>query len=119
MTPYTKGYRAGWQSYFEEQRRGKRRPGSVSSRRQTDAESGPDQNETLAIRLPTALVVHLRHWAFIREVSLAAFIEETLLRFCQELAADNKKQGQETAAKPLSTNGSFPTEYQTETLLLD
>jgi len=71
------------------------------------------QNETLAIRLPTAVVVHLRHWAFMKEVSLATFIEESLTRFCQELAAEDKKRAQETeTAKLLSMTGSFVTPHE-------
>ena len=72
-----------------------------------------NQNETLAIRLPTALVVHLRHWAFMKEVSLATFIEESLTRFCQELAAENKRQAQETEPTGLlSMSGSFVTTHE-------
>jgi len=87
---------------------GKQRSGGVSPRRKTSAEINTGQNETLAIRLPTALVVHLRHWAFVNEVSLVAFIEEALTRFCQELTAENKKQVQEAeTAKLLSVDASL------------
>lgn len=179
MTPYVKGYGAGWQSYLAEYRKlthtfsgllpstqlpaehanygltppadywlgyhhgwataktwvtqhslpqreedakkrkskynlagGTRGSGGVSPRRKTSAEINTGQDEALAIRLPTALVVHLRHWAFMKEVSLAAFIEEALARFCQELAAENQKRVQETeAAKLLSINSSLITKY--------
>src|SRR5439155_9720651 len=90
-----------------------RRSGGVSLRRKTRAEMNTSQNETLAIRLPTALVVHLRHWAFMKEVSLATFIEESLTRFCQELAAENKRRAQETEpARLLSVSGSFVTTHE-------
>ncbi|HEV8717159.1 MAG TPA: hypothetical protein VGX03_30610 [Candidatus Binatia bacterium] len=95
---------------FSAERRGS---GGVSPRRKVRAETDAGQNETLTIRLPTAVVVHLRHWAFMKEVSLAAFIEEALTRFCRELAVENKKQVQETeVAQLLFGNASLITKRE-------